>query len=331
MSEIKRDRWGRPMIPDPTTGKVIAWTRATTLAGTISDRWALEKWAQRNIVKGFALREDLVLRASAAGDDRDALDKVAQAASEAANSSSAADIGTALHSITEKLDGGEDVDVPSRFKPDVDAYQKAMAESGLRVMKGWIERFVVVPEVKAAGTPDRLLEPAEIGLPMIGDLKTGANAVKFGMVEIAAQMAIYAHASHWWDGEKLHPMPKVDQALGVVFHMPAGEGTCTLYGVDLVTGWEIAKHCVETRRLRSVSGLATELTAVSTVNIERDLAVRERVRDIVRALEGADLPHPWPAWITPIKRHESPYSSDELDAIDRWCDRCASSTTAPAH
>lgn len=335
--QIKRDQWGRPLIPHPKTGKVQAWTRATTLASTISDRFALEQWAQRHIVRGFALNETLMLRAAAAGEDKTALQHVAQAALDAAQSSEAAAIGTALHTITERLDAGEAVDVPESFRPDVEAYQRALADAELTVERGWIERFVVTPEVEAAGTADRLyVSTAGVALPMIGDLKTGANAIKFGMLEIAAQLAIYSRASHWWDGEKLHAMPPVDQAAGIVAHMPARGGECTLYVVDLMRGWQIAQLCYEARKWRKADKLAQPMPP-KFAGVEDgapatpDEAVRARVKDIVQALEGAALPVPWPAGVLPPKRQEGQYTDDEIGRITRWCDVVATHTTAPAH
>lgn len=336
-TQIKRDRWGRPMIPDPTTGKVRAWTRTTTLASTLSDRHALEQWSQRNIVRGFALNETLVLRAVAAGDDRDALGQVAQAALDAAKSSEAAAVGTALHTITERMDAGEEVDVPESFRADVNAYRAALADAELEVVPGWIERFVVTPEVEAAGTADRLyVSTAGVSLPMIGDLKTGGNAIKFGMVEIAAQLAIYSRASHWWDGEKLHAMPPVDQAAGIVAHMPARGGECTLYVVDLMRGWEIAKLCYEARKWRKADKLAQPMPpkfagAEAPAESNDDARIRARVKDIVQALEGAQIPVRWPAGVLPPKRQAGAYTADEIERISAWCDKVAVVTTAPAH
>lgn len=332
--DIKRDRWGRPLIPDPDTGKVRSWTRATTLASTISDRHALERWSQREIIKGFAVRQDLVLRAVAAGDDKDALDKIVDVALDAAQSDEKAAIGTALHTIAERIDSGETVEVPEGFRADVEAYRAAMKDAGLVVAPGWIERFVVTPEVEAAGTADRLFESAgSVCLPMIGDLKTGANAIKYGMVEIAAQLAIYSRATHWWDGEKLHPMPKVDQAAGIVVHMPAKSGSAILYVVDLNRGWQIAKLCYEARKWRKAERLATPMPPPDVAGptpSENDV-VRERVREMVQALESATLPIPWPAGINPPKRQQGAYTNEELARIHNWCDRVAPLTTAPAH
>src|SRR5690606_41320127 len=56
---IRRDQYGRYILPDPVTGEEKPWTRVTTLAGTLADRRGLEKWAQRNIVYGLGQRQDL--------------------------------------------------------------------------------------------------------------------------------------------------------------------------------------------------------------------------------------------------------------------------------
>lgn len=330
MPEVKRDHYGRPMIPDPETGKVRPWTRVTTIAGTISDRYNLERWSRRNLIKGFAKRNDLLIRAAAAGDDKKTLDEIADVAMEAGGASEAASIGTALHRILERLDLGEDVDVPDGFRADIDAYRAAMAQASLTVKPGWVERFVVIPELGAAGTPDRLLEPSDVALPVIGDLKTGKDQIKFAFMEIAVQLAIYSRATHWWDGEQFHPMPPVDQNVAVVAHMPAREGRCDLYGVDLRRGWQIAQLCCEARSWRNAKNLLTPMAEVVTLT-EQDIALRERVREIVVALEGAPLPHPWPTGVNPPKRQEGPYSDLELSLISNWCDRVAPLTTAAAH
>lgn len=339
--EIPRDRYGRPQIPDPVTGKVRAWTRATTLASTIADRYGLEKWAQRELVRGFALRgEKLLLQAAAAGEDKNALGRVVEAAMEAAQSSSSADIGTALHRIAERIDAGEEVDIPPAYKPDIDAYRKALVDNDVKVVDGWLERFVVVPEVEAAGTLDRLVYVQGFFLPMIGDLKTGSDPLKYGSVEIAAQLAIYSRATHFWDGEKHHEMPKVDQEHGLVAHMPAGRGECSLYLIDLTQGWDIVQLCAKARTARKTKDLYRPLTP-SLVAAEPEEAhddnspvdmtdddLRERIKDIVGALEGAPLPVPWPAGVTPPKALEGAWTPAERVRILKWCDKAAPQTSA---
>jgi hypothetical protein len=339
---IHRDNYGRPKIPDPVTGKMRTWTRATTLASTIADRYGLEKWAQRELVRGFAIRgEKLLLQAAAAGEDKSALTRVVDAALEAAQSSSSAEIGTALHRIAERIDAGEEVDIPPAYKPDIDAYRKALVDNDVKVVDGWLERFVVVPEVEAAGTLDRLMYVQGYFLPMIGDLKTGSDPLKYGAVEIAAQLAIYSRATHYWDGEKHHPMPKVDQDFGLVAHMPAGKGRCDLYLIDLKQGWEIVKLCASARAARKTKDLYRPLTP-SLVAAEpeeenndnspvdmTDEALKARIKDIVKGLEGAPLPVPWPQGVTPPKQiKDGAWTPPERVRILKWCELVAPRTTA---
>ena len=56
--EPKRDRYGRYLI----AGK--PYTRATTIADTLDDRYNLEKWGNRMVAKGLANRADLHALAS---------------------------------------------------------------------------------------------------------------------------------------------------------------------------------------------------------------------------------------------------------------------------
>jgi hypothetical protein len=265
-AKVKRDQWGRYRIPHPDTGKEQSWTRATTLANTLADRYGLEQWAKRNVVLGIGARSDLYAQAaSCTVDDKDQLTLIVNQAEEAAASKAKANLGTALHRFTERIDAGESIDVPDPWRADVDAYTATMAAHGIVIVPGWIERILVVPEIDAAGMCDRLCN-ALWPLPRIGDLKTGADVIRYGMTEIALQEAIYAHASHWYDpttGE-LHPMPRIDQDKALVMHLPVGKATCTLYEVDIRAGWEAVQLAVDVRKWRQRKDLAQIHVPTST-------------------------------------------------------------------
>jgi hypothetical protein len=62
-NELPRDRWGRPLITPPTGGEPRAYTRVTTLAGSVEDTYHLGQWQQRMVAVGMARRPDLVLGA----------------------------------------------------------------------------------------------------------------------------------------------------------------------------------------------------------------------------------------------------------------------------
>ena len=259
-----------------------AWTRATTVASTLADRYGLEKWAQRNTVLGLGLRQDLYAQAaSCTADDRQELERIVEAAQEAAKASSGANLGTALHRWTERIDRGEDVDIPDPWRPDLDAYTSTLQHHSVTVLDGWVERVVIVPQYRIAGTLDRILTSPHWDAPRIGDVKTGADALKYGSGEIAVQLAIYAGASHAWKGttdeirrdrygryllpdpteqpDAYDPMPTMDRDTAIVMHLPVSTGTCTLYEIDIDAGREAVRTAMWVREWRKRKNLSTPL------------------------------------------------------------------------
>ena len=273
------------------------WTRATTVANTLADRYGLEKWAQRSIVYGIGQREDLyALAASHSLDDKQELGRIAEQALEAAASRSGANLGTALHRLTERIDAGEILDVADQWKPDMDAYVSELSTNHIQVHPEYIERIVVLPELKIAGTLDRIVT-ANNQLT-IADLKTGKHAVEYGAGEIAVQLSLYSRATHMWKGEAdtikrdrygryllpqpdedpdaYEPMPKVDQTQAIVIHLPAGKGECSLHVIDIEEGWKGVKASMWTREWRKRKDLAhpyvnmAHLTVVEGGDINTD-------------------------------------------------------------
>jgi hypothetical protein len=251
----KRDRWGRYLLPDPDTGKERAWTRATTLASTLADTYGLTLWQMRMVAKGLGMRPDLLALAAAAHvDDKTTLDRVAKDAKEAAGSSAGANAGTALHSFTEAVDRGEQVQIPPPWDADVAAYRNTLDHHGVITHPDWIERIVVWPEYNVAGTLDRIVTLPD-GRVVIGDVKTGKD-LGYAWSEIAIQLALYANATHMWHGDHWEKMPALDPSEAVVFHVPVGKATCDLYTVDTVAGWEMISVAHRVRQWRGRRDLA---------------------------------------------------------------------------
>ena len=94
---------------------------------------------------------------------------------------------------------------------------------------------------------------------VVGDLKTGQKAMKYGTLEMTIQLAIYAHATHMWDpvAKVMIPMPEVDQERAIVAHFPSGQASCNLWQLDIVAGWEAAQLCKVIRAWRTRKNLAT--------------------------------------------------------------------------
>jgi len=257
MGEIDRDRWGRPMVVGPD-GRKRAYTRATTLAKATDDEGGLTKWSMRQVIAGAVARPDLFALASTQLDEKGVLDKTCEALKEAAASSRGANLGTALHALTERLDGGLPLGVVlPELQPDLDAYVATMEASGIETVPGMLERFVVLDDLEVAGSFDRLLRLPD-GRVVVGDLKTGAD-LSYSWRSIAVQLAVYAHGQLYEDGKR-SPLPAgLDQTVGVVMHLPAGKGACTLYELDLTAGWEAAQLSMRVRQWRSRRDLAREI------------------------------------------------------------------------
>lgn len=233
--EIPRDRYGRPMVLAPNSKtKRVAYQRVTTFVGVLENTYNLMAWKQRQTALGMGMRKDLVLAAAAADpNDKKLLNEIAEKACEHALSSAGATTGTALHSLTERVDRGQQLGyVPAEYAADIKAYQDAT--EGIE----WfgIEAFRVHDDWKIAGTADRLgREPGRDRLRVF-DIKTGSIDYPHKM---AMQLAMYARSIPYDVGtDKRGTDPaEIDLNTGIIIHLPAGEGRCDLYEIDIGAGW----------------------------------------------------------------------------------------------
>lgn len=250
--EPRRDRYGRYLIVPAGGGQPRSYTRATTWAKALDDQSSLINWSMRMCALGLITRKDLYAQVAACrSDDRDALSRLVDQAKEAGGGSSGANIGSALHAFTERIDLGETVDVPDLWQPDVDAYTKAIAEHGLTVRRDLIERVVVVEELGVAGTLDRVYVTAD-GRLVIGDVKTG-QTLDFNRLAISIQLSLYANADTLYDlaTETHAPMVDVDKSTALVVHLPSGQGRCEIHEVDIAEGWRYAQLAGQVRAARA--------------------------------------------------------------------------------
>jgi hypothetical protein len=264
--EPPRDRYGRYLIAPPDGGKAKAYTRATTIADTLDDRYNLELWKIRMTALGLVERPDYYASiASLPKDDKAKINQLCEKAIEAAKGSAGANLGTALHRFTERINRGEDVKVPAPWDADIEAYKRTLlAGDWWSLDRTLVERIVVHHELGVAGTFDLVLLEGETGNRYIADLKTGAT-LDFSWGAIAIQLAIYAHADTLYNPvtETHEPMPAVDQDTAIVIHLPAGQATCTLYNVDIAAGWEACQHALWARGWRKRKDLACPMPSAS--------------------------------------------------------------------
>lgn len=244
--EPPRDRWGRYLILPEGSKKEEGHTRATTVAAALESRYALERYGKRQVLLGAAARPDVITRVqSCRPDDKHLLDQLVETCEGAAQNDAKANIGSALHADCEAVDLGQ----PSRLQPpydaDVAAWQKACEQASITIIRDLVEVITVLPDWKVAGTVDRIVELGSYRY--ILDIKTGS--VEYGWCKNAVQLAVYAHGRTIYDPTtKTHqPMPDVEQDLALIAHLPAGQGRCDLYWVDIQAGWDAFQHSMWAR------------------------------------------------------------------------------------
>ena len=236
---INRDQWGRPLIPHPVSGEIVWHHRPSSLGRIIEDSYGLEQWAQRMTALGSARRPDILALVSALDPtdraDKQQLNKLVAQLKDAGGASDAANTGTVIHSYTEQMDRGESFEPLPEYEADLHAYRQAITDNSIEIDPAWIERFVVWPEKRIAGSADRYVRYR--GEWVVLDLKTGQhNPAAFSLVSHAAQLAAYANATHTWDGTKFGAMPAVSHERGLILWLPAGKATAEIIEVDLHDG-----------------------------------------------------------------------------------------------
>lgn len=310
---IKRDRWGRYVLPHPETGEEMGWTRATTWAKTISDTFKIHQWQERMVAKGLVARPDLYALVGTIDDSnpnaKNELNRICEDAKAAAGSKVGANLGTAVHNYTEQLDMGVEfrsIGVPSTIAADVVSYGEMMSTYGLLPVRDMIERVVLNTKLGVAGRLDRVLtntkpvgrwtEPGEL---FIGDVKTAAN-IGYSWLEVSIQLAIYANADYFWNIETktYEPIPPIDLHEAIVMHVPVQQGEATPYRVDIEMGWKYAELAGLVRSARSDKKLAVRLgeTIMSRPVVEavqddmpRELDIRARIDDAKCVQDLSDI------------------------------------------
>lgn len=315
-----RDRFGRYLIPDPKTGKQTAWTRVTTLAKTLDDNHALEKWKLRTATAGLIARPDLYALAHSQLEHNRDLDRTLQDALEAGQASARANTGTALHALTEQHDRGQTPLIPPGLEADLDAYTRTIQAAGISIDQDRIEQILCITgqTEPVAGTVDRVVQMPD-GRTLIADLKTG-RSLDYAWGAIAIQLACYAHATHTWDPNTTkHGRPaKVDQEQALVIHLPAGEARCELHLIDIHAGWNAAQVALTVRAWRRNKNLnipvnlGTETPATAAAH---DL-IKHRARQIIDQGHGTELAQNWPAGIPTFKNIGRTYTIGELTQIE---------------
>lgn len=252
--QLERDHYGRPKVVPPNGGKPTPYTRCTTFVDCLDDKYNLQRWQQRMVALGVADRPDLVLavlasRGKPKQEQKQELDGITTKAMDAAQAGAAVTTGSAVHSLTELIDRGEELPtIPEAYQADLDAYRRETRD----LHPVLLEQFTVLDDYKVGGTPDRVVSYQ--GRGYIADVKTGS--IDFGAMKIAMQLAVYARSTPYDPATQTrgtYPI-EVDQDWGIVIHLPAGEGRCELRWVDLQVGWSAVEIASKVRYWRSYKG-----------------------------------------------------------------------------
>lgn len=252
---------GRYYLPNPDTGKTASWQRVTNFVKLTDDTYHLDRWKNRNILKGVAIlsqtRPQLMneLAESSVKADKDRLNNIADKAQEAADAYKMADEGTALHTSTELADysGGDLNRVPEHHRGRVRQYLDALAVNGLHVLPDMIERVTASARYQVAGKFDRIFGLRD-GSAVIGDLKTG-DSLDFSFPSIAAQLDCYVDGVNnvgIFDGARYGTGVKVRTDFAIVVHLPSTRDEVTVYAVDLSQGRIINAANLEVRAARKI-------------------------------------------------------------------------------
>jgi hypothetical protein len=296
--QVKRDRWGRPEIIG-LDGKPYFAQRATTFAGMLDDTHGLTDWKCRQAVLGIVDRQDLRIAAAAHRDAKKELKSIVAAAQEAAGSSAAATMGTALHRLTELIDTGKPTgQIPDELAKDVESYREATA--GMRMLQ--VETFVVIDELQVAGTFDRQVEFE--GAKMIMDLKSGSS-LDFGVGKFALQLALYSMGVVYNPATGERTPLDVDPDWAILVHTPVGKGKTDVYFLDIAAGREAIEHAAWVRDWRRRKDL------LSLISPERLGGVRT---DIVQDADSVVNSKPEAA-------PTDPFTAPDLESLEEWIAR----------
>lgn len=263
--DFKRGRWDRPLVKPADGGKPVSYTRCTTFVDALEEKYALSQWQQRMVAVGVSQRKDLLLAIASLApqlmlpseevpsDVKDKANRICEKALEAAQATSGATTGTALHRMAQTLDSGRALgEIPDAARRDLDAYARATAP----LTSLYVEHPMVLDDLQIGGTPDRIVELG--GVTYIADIKTGR--IDFGALKIGMQLAVYAHSLIYDPrDEKRLPTPRIDQHRAIVIHLPAGKGVCTLQWVDIGRAWAAVDVARQVRDWRRASGWMSDM------------------------------------------------------------------------
>jgi hypothetical protein len=296
----------------------------SAIAKVPDDSSALDFWRRRQTAIGLALQPHLLTAIAASADDKQALDALCEEAMAAAGANSGRDYGTAVHKITDLLDGGIFVLETPEVLAIRDAWRTLLEAHDLEIVAS--EQIVVHPELMIAGRFDRVVRHRASGRLFILDTKTGKSAADFLQAH-AVQLYLYASAPLCADGPtgdadfevaEFVPMHAVDQSVALVAHLPM-EGEPSIIGINIAAGRQCFEQVIRpTWAWRSRTDLRVDGWSAPTV-----AAPSPRIANLLGRLRTIAAMSPemaqsvrasWPAGVP--KLSDGGHTDDDLDRIE---------------
>jgi hypothetical protein len=346
----RRDQWGRYLVVPPTGGKPIGYTRVTTVAKALDNGGGLANWKASQAICGTLIRRGLraqweALLAEHGGDpwyankaSKAACKRLVEECAAVGGANDRREMGSSLHTITALADlGSTPTHLSDETAQDLGAYQAGLASAGIKIDPSLIETTVVLDAFQVAGTFDRLAVVPGFDLPLVADLKTGAD-LSYSWPSISVQLAAYSRADHIYrqgiatDGsqDRRLPMPEVDQRYGLVMWLDAGSNKLELFLVELEPGWEAFEHSIWTRHWRSRRDIAFPLSDLSY-----DTEVTDRIAlleaSIVKAKPEKSEVNPLRAWLSERIEAIGLHAEARITLGEHWPSDLPTLRSSPAH
>jgi hypothetical protein len=205
----------------------------TTAINKALPKPALTAWAAREVAELVVRRREILKEL----DDSEIVDLLKGAPFRERDK--AANRGTEVHRLAQKLSAGEEVEVPEDIVGHVDAYIGFLET--FKPADALIEVSVFNRQYRYAGTADLVCSIDKLGKRCLLDLKTNRSG-PFG--ETALQLAAYGNAEFYVDADRQEqPMPPID-FYGVVWIRADG---FDLYPYEVTEReWKQFLYCLQT-------------------------------------------------------------------------------------
>jgi hypothetical protein len=310
----------------------------SAIAKVPDDSSALDFWRRRQTAIGLALQPHLLTAVAANADDKKALDAICEEAMTAAGASSGRDYGTAVHKITDLLDGGVFVLETPEVVAIRETWRTLLDSHDLEIVAS--EQVIVHPDLMVAGRFDRVVRHRSTGECFILDTKTGKSAADF-LQSHAVQLWLYASAPLCADGPtgdadfevaEFVPMHAVSQSVALVAHLPM-EGEASIIGIDIAAGRQCFERVIQpTWAWRSRSDLRVDSWSTATF-LSANAVLAANLVDRLRTIAALSpdvaqrVREAWPAGCP--KLSEGGHTAEQLDRIQQIVEQAETITSAP--